>query len=661
VLKASTSDWMERRHFFREAVRAALDLGVLALGQGADEERARGPVTPFHTLRQQYLLRALDLNPVIATHLGAANHAPTLSRVDGRLRDFRPDALDDEIGYFRGVRRELAAMDPAILAPGDRIDHRLMTAQVAHLCHLLEDLRHHEHAVDVYVAEPVRGIDAQLRQLTRLPPEQKGSDDEWQLIAARLAAVPSYLAVARQNLLAGRSAARPPDHRIIALDGLEGSRTNAAFFEALPEQACAFARPGGPAGPSAAVLQELERAADAAAQAFTAFGEFLQRTFPGADSVDRFAIGRPEYEWRLRNNLQEQRTTDELLAWSGAEVTAWRDLVFQQAERIAADHGLNLGFGTGERVASVRVVLDHLARDAPRDDAELLDWYRDGVRRAVSYGRDVGLFEVPESYQIEVLPTPAALRSAVDAAYDPAPPFGRDVAGWLYVTPAGDDAAALRLSCRASIADTAVHEGFPGHDWHYRCMHENRLAISAVRWFTPGGVDDSASMWLDAPAVEGWALYAEELMAESAPERPHGFYSQAEYLHELLGQLLRAARVRIDVALHTGVLSFDQAVDELAATVEFMPDVHQRAATDPAARAVIERTRRAIYRYAKWPTQAVTYSLGRSAILSCRDAARTAAGPAFDPRRFHDALMRAGPIPIAFFREELLAEAAGTP
>jgi len=114
---------------------------------------------------------------------------------------------------------------------------------------------------------------------------------------------------------------------------------------------------------------------------------------------------------------------------------------------------------------------------------------------------------------------------------------------------------------RRSISTTAVHEGFPGHDWHYKYMTAHAADISPVRWLTPGAVEDSFSMWEDSMASEGWALYAEELMAEPSAGAPHGFYDAGEHLYELQAQLLRAVRVRVDVGLHTRRMSFDEAVD----------------------------------------------------------------------------------------------------
>lgn len=157
-------------------------------------------------------------------------------------------------------------------------------------------------------------------------------------------------------------------------------------------------------------------------------------------------------------------------------------------------------------------------------------------------------------------------------------------------------------------------------------------------------------------ATEGWGLYAEELMAEPTPHRRYGFYSDAEYFYELQGQLLRAARVRIDVGLHTGRMSFDDAMNYFTEKVSFFPGACTRAATEPAARAVCDAAMRAIYRYSKWPTQAITYNLGKNAILALRDAYRSKQGSAYSARQFHEQFMRMGTIPAGYFSDALLAD-----
>ncbi len=78
-------------------------------------------------------------------------------------------------------------------------------------------------------------------------------------------------------------------------------------------------------------------------------------------------------------------------------------------------------------------------------------------------------------------------------------------------------------------------------------------------------------MWEDSMAAEGWALYAEGLVAEPQQGAPEGFYLPEERLYQLKGLLYRNLRVRIDTGLHTGKLGFDDAVTLFSEVVDFLP------------------------------------------------------------------------------------------
>jgi uncharacterized protein (DUF885 family) len=117
---------------------------------------------------------------------------------------------------------------------------------------------------------------------------------------------------------------------------------------------------------------------------------------------------------------------------------------------------------------------------------------------------------------------------------------------------------------------------------------------------------------------------------------------------------MRAVRVRVDVGIHTGRMSFDEAVEYFAAHVDFFPDVRARQATDAVARAAFENATKAIYRYSKWPTQAITYNLGKHNIQDLRAGMEQQEGKAFDLKAFHEKFMGMGTIPTGYFREDFL-------
>lgn len=651
---------MHRRSFLQRSAQTAAAFGVLRQLSACrpGEKPAASDADPtLVTLRDRYFLKTLEYNPVTSTYLGGDGYHPSLAGVNGRLRDWSSATLGLESRFYQDAQRELGTIDPARLSPQARIDHGVLAAQLGFLLHQ-HNRRYHERAVDTYVAEPFRGIDWQVQQMQAFEGGTLGNLEEWQLVIRRLRAIPPYLQVARANLLAGKSSGNLPDRRMIQRDGVAGSESNVEYFrDTLPGLARRFlgSRPF-----AAATLSELSAASTAAADGYAGLAGFFRESFDPNDLVDRYAAGEEEYAWRLQNCLQVNRTPAQLFDYGAQQVALYESRMFEVAEEVSRQSQLALPFGTdAERRASVRAVMTFLSNDSPANDDELFRWYREAGERAVAYGREQRMFEVPADYRLDVMPTPPVLRSTIDAAYYPAPPFKKSGVGRFYLTPTENDPASLKLNNRASVADTAIHEGFPGHDWHYKYMTEHAAEISNIRWLTPGAVEDSSSMWQDSMTTEGWGLYCEELMAEPVAGRPHGFYTPAELIYEIQGQLLRAARVRVDVGLHTGRMGFAEAMDYYTEHVQFHPGACHAGIEDQEARAVCDGALRAIYRYSKWPTQAITYNLGKNEIQRLREEV-VARDPRGGTRAFHERFMRVGTIPPGFFRDTLVSETDST-
>ena len=164
-------------------------------------------------------------------------------------------------------------------------------------------------------------------------------------------------------------------------------------------------------------------------------------------------------------------------------------------------------------------------------------------------------------------------------------------------------------------------------------------------------------------AAEGWALYSEALLAEPAHGAPNGFYTPEEHLYQLRGKLYRDLRVRIDTGIHTGRLGFEDAVTLFSEVVDFLPGSCQDAAAlkVDAKSASCKEARGAVTRYSRWPTQAITYRLGKEQILALRHRAQQALGTHFVTERFHLEFMKQGTIPAGYFGDELLRSLRATP
>ncbi len=620
----------------------------------------------FKAVHDKYVVEFLRRNPTVNTYVGGAGLDPSLKDVDGRLRDHSAAALAEEDRWLADSQKAFQAVDPAGLSPARRIDRDVALAQIAFLLRQHQTRKYQERAVDTYVSEPFRAIDWQMQGMTQTGEKTYGTPEEWRLVTQRVSDVPRFLQTAQAQLEAGVKSGNTADHRMLLRDGVKTAEADAKYFaEELPKVAEERLAAGEASGQ---MLTQLKQSAQGASDAYKKFAEFVRTTFFDADAAapdglkpkqqfaaDRYAFGEEEYNWALKNNLRMDTTAAKLYEESWPIVEDTRKQMVDLARQIGQKRGMTL---PEDGAQAVRAVFDELGKEFPKTDAEMVAWYKEAGVRLVDYARKTGVFDVPADYKLDVVETPPPLRASVDgAAYYPAPPFKQSGVGRFYVTTSGtNDPAVLKENNRAALADLAAHEGFPGHDWHYKVMTQFRDQIAGVRWLTPGAVEDSSSMWEDSMAAEGWALYSEALMAEPQAGAPEGFYTPEERLYQLQGKLYRDLRVRVDTGIHTNRMTYDEAAELFSEVVDFQPGKCSDPNKSDSKRASCGSAERAIFRYSKWPTQAITYRLGKDQIFALRAEAAKLLGDKFSPKEFHLLFMRQGTIPAGYFREELLRE-----
>jgi uncharacterized protein (DUF885 family) len=163
------------------------------------------------------------------------------------------------------------------------------------------------------------------------------------------------------------------------------------------------------------------------------------------------------------------------------------------------------------------------------------------------------------------------------------------------------------------IPALSLHEAVPGH--HHQIALQQEVEIAPFRRHFTGFT----------AFTEGWGLYAESL------GRDMGLYNTPERrMGELSYQMWRAARLVVDTGIHA--MGWDKA-----RAVQFMRD--NSALTEGNIEAEVNR-------YISWPGQALGYMIGRLKILELRRRAEQALGDRFDLRRFHDAVLLNGSVPL---------------
>ena len=165
-----------------------------------------------------------------------------------------------------------------------------------------------------------------------------------------------------------------------------------------------------------------------------------------------------------------------------------------------------------------------------------------------------------------------------------------------------------------------MHEGIPGHHLQVSMAMQN----SGLPRFRRFGEETAF--------VEGWALYAETLGPEFGLYRdPYQKFGALSF------DAWRASRLVVDTGIHWLNWPREQAVDFLL------------------THAALSRTEaeEEVDRYTVLPAQALAYKIGEREILDLRDRAKTALGPKFDLKRFHEALLKDGAMPLPVLDQKL--------
>jgi uncharacterized protein (DUF885 family) len=358
-------------------------------------------------------------------------------------------------------------------------------------------------------------------------------------------------------------------------------------------------------------LRRLERAARATRDALLDYRDWLGSRLDRA--TGRVAIGSEAIDTLIGLRGFDDLSTDDILAIGHEQLEAMHEARREAGRAI-------------DRSLSEEAVVDLVKDDGPADFETALAAYRQSMMRARRFVEERDLATLPADDVIEVLPTPAHMRNLIPlAAYLEPAAFDRPIRGVYIVTPSVDgDPGAMREHNWASIVNTSVHEAYPGHH------HQSSAALASP---------SPTRLLTDAPEFhEGWAMYCEQMMLEEGFED-----SPARRVIVATDAIWRACRIILDIELHRGHIGIEEAVDFLVEHTRFEHPV-----------AVAE-----VRRYTQSPGYNLSYLLGKVQLLQLREQERQRLGSAFSLRRFHDALLYSGDLPVSFHRRLLAGEGGG--
>ncbi|MGI8586728.1 MAG: DUF885 domain-containing protein [Chloroflexia bacterium] len=542
----------------------------------------------FYADVQEFTAWYLARNPVAATELGLHAH-------DSRLAETSPEALhESQVGlalFLERVGRYSALGDTSW-----EIDLRLMAglARSGLRALVTQDLPHR--SPDFYGAEALYGpCSLLLRDFAPL-------EDRLRSLAGRLAEVPRVLADAERNLgvcprlwveLASAS----------ALGGL-------LLFQSMIPPLAAGMRSGDPM-----LAARLEATNTKAVAAVERYVRFLRETLLPRAEGD-FVLGEAAWNALVHDELM-------LDLDAGTAGAMGRELIREAEDALQADAA-----ALGNRPWPDLLTEIHADHPLARD---LLPAYQQAIEAARAAVIEHDLVTLPPDEHLHIAETPTFMAPLVPpAAYLPAGPFERKQLGIFRVTPVptglphADTDCLLRAHPSAGIPAVAVREAYPGRHLQLACA---AWGVSLPRKLAVG---------LGSSVTDAWTFYAEDLMEQA------GFLTDPRgRLLRLADGLHRACRIVIDVGLHSGEMSLDDAAALLVETAHLEPPT----ALAEAARATQSPNAPLSYLIAKreLPRLAADYRAGLEA-----------AGWPFALKAFHDELLALGSLPIGLLRMALL-------
>ncbi len=553
--------------------------------------------TAVDALAEELLEAYAALDPEAATLTGVAGH-------DHRLTDHSVTGIAERTALFRQVLGRLDALEPADatdVVTADVLRERA-GAEIA-----MAETGEHAAALDV-LGSPVQ----RMREVFDLMPTQ--DDADLSVVAERLRAVPgavdSYLSALRDSAARGRVAAR---RQVLAtaLQCDDNVGPDGFFARTATRARTAVLREGSdPVGEE--LLTELDEAAAGASAAYAELARVLrEELLPQAPETD--AVGVDRYTVRLRYYLGADVDLHETYDWGVSEV-----------ERLLAE-GAEVARTLG--AASLEEAVELLEADPARrvQGAEAFRDWMQGVSDEAIDALGGSHFDVPPA--IRTLTCRIAPSSTGVVYYTPpAEDLSRPGSMWWSV-PKG-----MSSFSTWQQRTTVYHEGVPGH--HLQIAQTLLRAAELNRYRRVG-------VWVSGHG-EGWALYAEQLMAELGYLDDPG-----DRLGLIASQLLRSVRVVLDIGVHCGFeapvragggpWTYEKAWQYLRSVV---PE------PEPTLRFELDR-------YLGHPGQAPSYKVGERTWLELRSDARRREGDAFDLTAWHRRALDLGSVGLDTLRRAL--------
>jgi uncharacterized protein (DUF885 family) len=538
-------------------------------------------------------------------------YAPTVGTLSGyhqydtQLEDLSRKSIEAEIAALQAFEKRVQEIPGAGLDETTRGDREIVLGNIRSTLLSLETVRMWEKNPDIYSGGISNAAFSLMERKFASP------DDRLRSLIAREKQMPSRFEEARANLK------NPPRiYTEIAIEQLPGM---VSFFE--HDVPLAFVDAKDPA-----LQSEFKQTNAAVIAALNNYLAWLKSDLLPKSNGD-FRIGADTFSKKLAYDDMVDLPLDKLLE------IGWADLRKNQQRFNAVAKELDPG-------KDPRQVLEMLGADHPAPD-QLLNSFRATFNSLIGFIRDHHIVTIPSNVRPILEETPPFMRATTFASMDtPGPYENHATEAYFNVTlpdakmsPAEVEGYMHSFNV-GTIISTAVHEAYPGHYVQFLWVPQ---APSRVRKLLGANTN-----------VEGWAHYCEQMMLDAGYGQPGtGAKDDREARLLRLGQLqdalLRNARFIVGIEMHTGKMTYDQAVEF------FQKEGYQSKETGivEAKRGTADPT----YLY---------YTLGKLQIMKLREDLKAKQGAAFSLEQFHNEFLKQGFPPIKIVREALLGDQSPT-
>jgi uncharacterized protein (DUF885 family) len=500
---------------------------------------------------------------------------------DNRLTDYSLSAILARRLYVRDLLNKIQAMPTANWAKDDLIDWLLFRSELEGIAFFNRVMDFEATDPQTYINECSNGIFSLLKK-EYAEPRVRGV-----AATARLKQMPFLIEQARGNLT------RPV--QLYAQLAIDSARSIDSLFN---DSLMTLAKDMTPAEKA-----ELIKARAAALTSLHAFADWLAQRLPGM--VPFKPMGEANYNYLLKNVYLLPLNADQVEMLGQAELARYRALESLLPDPSLADPN------------------PARSKNIPKDQQEFLKAYESREAEMIDFLKTNHLVTLP-SYlgRFEIRQLPEAFKPTSPGGFmNPPGVYDKDDSGFYFIPTYSP--ASKNFYIRAAIEDPRPilgHEGIPGH--FLQLSIANHLPNEIRRQHQ------------DGIFVEGWALYGEEMLMRTGLY-PNNSPSQGQILRL---SRYRAARIGVDVNLHTGRWTFEQAV-------KYFMDaggLDREAAEGEAAGA------------ASSPTQKITYMTGKWQIMRLLGKYRDQQGANFRLGQFHDDLLKNGSLPLSIVEWLLL-------